>query len=58
MENLRNRLNNEDWDKSNFISKSSIYLLSLIVLLFLPLYGIYKKETTIIRKNHENNRGI
>ena len=44
MDNLRDRLNSEYWDKSNFISKSSIYLLSFIVLLFLPLYGFYKKE--------------
>ena len=55
MENLRNKLNNEDWDKSNFITKSSIYLLSFIVFLFLPLYGFYKKEINTIRKVHENN---
>lgn len=55
MENLRNKLNNEDWDKSNFITKCSIYLLSFIVFLFLPLYGLYKKEINTIRKVHENN---
>ncbi len=55
MENLRNRLNNEDWDKSNFITKCLIFLLSFIILLFLPLYGLYKKETNTIRKVHENN---
>ena len=55
MENLKDKLNRKYWDKSNIITKSSIYLLSLIILLSLPLYVLYKKGITIIKKYYENN---
>ena len=48
MENLKDRMNKKYWDKSNIITKSSIYLLSLIVLLSLPLCVLYKKGIMII----------
>ena len=55
MDNLRNRLNREYWDKSNFITKGLIVFLSFIMLLFMPLYGLYKKGINTIQKLNENN---
>ena len=46
MANLRESQNGECWDKSDFVKRSLIYLLSFIVLLFLPLYYIGRKVIT------------
>lgn len=49
MDNFRKSLNGGCWDKSDFVKRSLIYLLSVIILLFLPLYYIGRNVITYFK---------